>query len=76
MADLSSRLAGNARGAWYVDSHCIGCGLCSSTAPDIFTLDDNGQALVVHQPTTAEEIELAAQALDDCPVQSIGNDSE
>jgi ferredoxin len=76
MADLSSRLPSNGRGALYSYSTCIGCGLCSSTAPDIFTLDDNGQALVVHQPETAEEIELATQALDDCPVQSIGNDGE
>ncbi|HCX96915.1 MAG: ferredoxin [Spirochaetia bacterium] len=76
MADKTSRLAGNAAGKWYVDSSCIGCGLCSSTAPDIFTLGDEGQALVIRQPQTASEIELATQALNDCPVQSIGNDGE
>lgn len=76
MADKTSRIPGNVQGAWYVDSNCIGCGLCSATAPDIFELSDGGQAIVAHQPTTPDEIELATQALNDCPVQSIGNDGE
>jgi ferredoxin len=76
VADKSARLTGNVKGRWYVDSSCIGCGLCSSTAPDTFALGDDGQALVIHQPETADETELANQALNDCPVQSIGNDGE
>lgn len=76
MADSSSRLPGNVPGAWYVDSNCIGCGLCSATAPDIFDLSDGGQAVVKRQPAGPDELELAEQALNDCPVQSIGNDGE
>lgn len=76
MADRSARLPGNVKGRWYVDSSCIGCGLCTSTAPDIFALGDNGQGIVIHQPETPKEIELATQALNDCPVQSIGDDGE
>jgi len=76
MADKSARLPGNAEGRWYVDSSCIGCGLCTSTAPDIFALNDNSQATVGRQPETPEETELAAQAQGDCPVQAIGDDGE
>jgi len=76
MADKSSRLPENAKGAWYIDSNCIGCGLCSANAPDIFELNDGGQAIVKRQPASPDETELAEQALNDCPVQSIGNDGE
>ncbi len=76
MADISSRLPGNVKGPWYVDSNCIGCGLCSATAPDIFELNNEGQAIVKRQPSSPDETAQAEQALNDCPVQSIGNDGE
>jgi ferredoxin len=76
MADKSARRPGNVKGTWYVDSSCIGCGICASTAPGIFALGDDGQALVIRQPETSDETKIAAQAQDDCPVQSIGDDGE
>jgi ferredoxin len=76
MADKTARLPDNAKGKWYVDSSCIGCGLCTSTAPEIFALNDGGQASVVRQPETAEETDLARQAQADCPVQAIGDDGD
>jgi ferredoxin len=76
MADKSNRLPQNAKGKWYVDASCIGCGLCSVTAPDIFILGDDGQAYVARQPQTEEENELAIQAMNDCSAQSIGDDGE
>jgi len=76
MADKATRLPGNAKGRWYVDASCIGCGLGTSTAPDIFALNDDGQATVVRQPETPEETELATRAQGDCPVQAIGDDDE
>ncbi len=75
MADRNSRLPGNVPGAWYVDATCIGCGLCSATAPDIFSLTGEGQAVVSRQPDSDEKSALALQALNDCPVQAIGNDA-
>lgn len=76
MADKSARLPDNVKGKWYVDASCTGCGLCTSTAPDIFALNNEGQAIVVRQPETAEETSLAVQAQEECPVQAIGDDGE
>jgi len=76
MADSSSKNAGNVPGAWYVDSTCIACGLCNGSAPDIFSMSDDGAyAFVSKQPDAGAETELAAQALSECPVGAIGNDA-
>lgn len=75
MADKSSRTAGNVPGKWYVNSACIGCALCAGTAPDLFSMSEDGSsAFVSRQPGTGAEIESAAQALSECPVAAIGND--
>jgi ferredoxin len=76
MADKSSKTPGNYPGTWYVDSTCIGCALCASIAPDVFTmLDDGTSAFVARQPKASTDTGLAAQALSDCPVGAIGNDA-
>ena len=49
---------------------CIGCGLCTSIASEIFRLGDNGLAEAVAQPDLAQEAE-AAEAADSCPVNAI-----
>jgi len=76
MADKSAKNPGNVPGNWYVDSSCIGCSLCSGTAPDIFSMSSDGStAFVTRQPADGAETELAAQVLSDCPVGAIGNDA-
>jgi ferredoxin len=76
MADKSAKTPGNVPGAWYVDTSCIGCSLCADTAPDIFAMSDDGSsAYVVKQPESPAELNLAAQALGDCPSGAIGNDA-
>lgn len=76
MADKTSKTQGNVPGAWYVDTSCIGCSLCAGTAPDVFSMADDGSAAyVAAQPEGAEGAGLAAQALSDCPVNAIGNDA-
>ena len=76
MADKTSKNPGNVPGTWYVDSSCIGCALCAGTAPDTFSMSDDGSvAYVAKQPGAGTEAELAAQALSDCPVGAIGNDA-
>lgn len=76
MADKTSRTPGQAAGAWYVDTSCIGCSLCASTAPDTFSMNEDGSlALVAAQPGTAADGALAEQALAECPVGAIGNDA-
>jgi ferredoxin len=75
MADSAARNALNPTGAWYVDSGCIGCALCTSLAPSNFKMSDDGStAYVFKQPSSAPESEACASALDDCPVQAIGKD--
>jgi ferredoxin len=75
MASPAQRNSYNPTGAWYVDSACIGCGLCASLAPANFTMSDDGSmAFVFKQPSGSGELEASASALSDCPVQAIGND--
>lgn len=75
MADRTSRTPGQAAGAWYVDTGCIGCSLCVSTAPETFSMSEDGSlAMVTAQPGTAAGTALAEQALAECPVGAIGND--
>ena len=50
---------------------CIGCGLCTSIAPEIFEMNAEGKA----QPKTGEGApDLAKQAIADCPVQAISGE--
>ena len=75
MATLSERLPQNAPGRFYVDSTCIDCDMCRTTAPQFFRRDDETGYSYVHlQPVTQEEIALAEEARS-CPTDSIGNDS-
>lgn len=75
MADRSLRLAQNVSGRFFVDSTCTDCGLCPATAPATFRRDDEiGYSIVYRQPETAEEIQLARDAQEGCPTESIGDD--
>lgn len=75
MAQLTDRLVQNIAGRYYVDSYCIDCDICRTTAPDFFRRHEElGLSIVHRQPETAEEIAIAEEALDGCPVESIGRD--
>jgi ferredoxin len=75
MAEKSRRLDYNVAGAYYVDDQCINCGVCMEIAPDIFkSNDDEGFAYVAAQPKDAEATDMARDALESCPVESIGDD--
>jgi ferredoxin len=77
MATTSERLTQNAVGRYYVDSSCIDCDLCRTTAPAFFTrADELGFSVIHRQPVTPEELELAEEARLGCPTESIGNDGE
>ena len=49
---------------------CIGCGLCASTEPDVFKMDDDGKAVSVAD-TTEDNKESVETCIDGCPVNSI-----
>ena len=75
MADPESRVDSNIAGKWYVDLECIDCDLCRTTAPENFKAnEDEGYSFVFKQPESDEEAELCQQALEECPVEAIGND--
>lgn len=75
MANNDDRLADNAPGAWYVDSSCIDCDVCRTTAPNNFAAnEDEGFSFVAKQPENADEVAQCEEAMASCPVEAIGND--
>ena len=75
MADPNDKVPGQPPGRYYVDSQCIDCDLCRETAPANFQRnDEQGFSYVYKQPESAEEETLSKDALDNCPVEAIGND--
>lgn len=75
MADPDDKVADNVEGKWYVDSNCIDCDLCRTTAPDNFKQNpDEGFSFVFKQPANEEEEKLCQEALEECPVEAIGSD--
>ena len=75
MADKNDKVASNVDGAFYVDSNCIDCDLCRQTAPDHFERNEaDGYTYVYKQPERDEEIALCKEAMEECPVEAIGDD--
>jgi len=77
MADPDDKLPDQAPGKYYVDSSCIDCDVCRETAPNNFEAnEDEGYSFVKKQPEGDEEEALCEEALESCPVESIGDDGE
>ena len=51
-----------------VNENCIGCGLCTGIAPDVFQLGDSGLAEAVAE---ASDEAAAEEAKESCPAQAI-----
>lgn len=55
----------------YVDQDvCIGCGLCASTCPEVFEMNDEEKAEAVAD-TTDENRDGVMEAIENCPVSAI-----
>lgn len=54
----------------HVNSNCIGCGLCSSICPQVFTLTDEGVA-AARDEIFPEQEGLVQEAAESCPVSAI-----
>ena len=77
MADQSIKYEENADGVFYVDNTCIDCDACRVAAPDNYTRnEDDGYSYVDKQPENDEEYAMCIDAMDGCPVESIGEDGD
>ncbi|HUR80787.1 MAG TPA: ferredoxin [Thermoanaerobaculia bacterium] len=75
MADPNDKVPGQPPGRYYVDSQCIDCDLCRETSPNNFTRnEEQAFSYVYKQPENPEEEMLSKDAMDNCPVEAIGND--
>ena len=75
MADPVQKVPENVPGRFYVDATCIDCDLCRETAPANFTRrDDEGYSFVKRQPKGAAEEAACLAAMEECPVEAIGDD--
>jgi ferredoxin len=77
VADKTKKIAASVPGRYYVDESCIGCAICSEIAPANFCMDhEEGIEYVGKQPTDLTEEHLCADAMDTCPADAIGDDSD
>ena len=75
MANKEKNWKDNAEGPWYVDDLCILCGLCVDLAPLHFKESNSGDHMIVFkQPRNQNEAQECEKAMQQCPVESIGND--
>jgi ferredoxin len=75
MADNTEKVADNVDGPWYVDTNCIDCDLCRQTAPDNFERnEDDGYSYIHKQPESEDEVQACQDAMEECPVEAIGDD--
>lgn len=77
MADRTEKVRESVPGPWYVDATCIDCDLCRETAPACFVRQDaEGHSYVYCQPRTPAEEAACLAAMEECPVEAIGNDGD
>ena len=75
MADNTDKVEDNVDGSWFVDTNCIDCDLCRQTAPDNFERnEDEGYTYAHKQPESDEEVQACEDAMEECPVEAIGDD--
>ena len=75
MADPQAKLPANVPGPFYVDEACIDCDVCREIAPQVFRQQSvDGYSFVYRQPVTEAEIVATREAIEECPVEAIGED--
>jgi len=66
---------GGKKVSFYVDQECILCSVCSDAAPNNFRLsDDEDHDICYKQPSDDDELECCYEAMENCPVEAIGDD--
>ena len=84
MADPTDKWEDNVEGeaiidgkrvSFYVDRECILCSVCSDCAPKNFRMsDEEDHDICFKQPENAEELAACNEAMENCPVEAIGDD--
>jgi ferredoxin len=84
MADAGEKWVDNISGestidgqrvSFYVDHECILCSVCSDAAPNNFRMsDDEDHDICYKQPENDDELAQCYEALENCPVEAIGDD--
>lgn len=63
--------------SFYVDKECILCSVCSDAAPNNFRMsDDEDHDICYKQPEGDEELAQCYEAMENCPVEAIGDDGK
>ena len=52
---------------------CIGCGLCASICPQVFSMSDDEKATVIAD-TSVDTYDEVQEAMISCPVAAIGEE--
>lgn len=77
MADKDDKFPDNVPGKFYVDRECIFCDVCVQAAPNNFAASESGcHDYVYKQPENETEIEECYDAMEQCPVEAIGDDGD
>jgi len=77
MADKTMKWPDNVPGKFYVDEECILCSVCTDAAPDNFKMsDDEDHDVVFKQPENEDEMAACYEAMENCPVEAIGDDGD
>jgi len=50
---------------------CIGCGLCESICPEVFSMEDDGKAVAADKEISDDVMDSARDAEEQCPVEAI-----
>ncbi len=50
---------------------CIGCGLCESLCPDVFSMGDDGLAKAIEDDVPESSEDCARDAASQCPTEAI-----
>ena len=66
----SKKLKGGACMQAHVNENCIGCGLCTTTCPAVFSMTDEGVAAARNEVPPECEAQ-AREAAESCPVSAI-----
>ena len=56
---------------YFVNSSCVGCGLCEGTCPEVFHMTDEGVAEAIQEDVPEECLGTAADAQSGCPAAAI-----